>query len=136
MSFHQGKYFSLETFILSPKIFIFSDTNHINNEIFSLPPNHRLVAPVLNNKSPPSWGYESTRRRWFLRLTIVPSQQANSYNHSNPPTLFPLNLHNPRNGIPFSATQSLRLSHFPPGLQHRLARKYLYWGLQEFTTAT
>jgi hypothetical protein len=28
-----------------------------------------------------------------------------SYNHSNPLALFPLNLHNPRNGIPFSSTQ-------------------------------
>jgi hypothetical protein len=78
----------------------------------------------------------SWEESWFIRLNIVPSQQDNSYIHSIPPTLFPLNLHNPRNGTPFSATQSLRISHFPLGLQHRFARKYLYRGLQEFTIST
>jgi len=73
----------------------------------------------------------------FLRLTNLPSQQDNSYNHSNPLALFPLNwVDNPRNKIRFTTTKSITISHFPPRLEHRLARKYLYWGLQECTTAT
>jgi hypothetical protein len=99
-------------------------------------PNHRLVSPFLSSKSLISWGYESKKRRWFLRLYIVPSHKTNYYNHSNPPYIFPLNLHKPRNGIPFSATQSLELSHFPLELQLKLAMKSLCWGLWEFTVAT
>jgi hypothetical protein len=47
-----------------------------------------------------------------------------TYNNSQSITLFPINLHNPKNGIPFSTRNSLRVSHFPPGLQHRLSMKY------------
>jgi len=69
-----------------------------------VPPNHRIVAPTLSRNSPAIWGYESTRIRWLLRLTIPPSQKDNYYIHSNPPSLFPLNLHNQRNGNPFFST--------------------------------
>jgi hypothetical protein len=39
----------------------------------------------------------------------------------------------PKEWIPFSTMQSLKLSHFLPGLQHRLAKKSHCWGLKEFS---
>jgi len=45
---------------------------------------------------------------------------------------FPFNLHNRGNEIPFFATYSLGISHFPIRLQHRLSKKTLYQGLHAF----
>jgi hypothetical protein len=87
-----------------------------------IPPNHRFVAPNLNSKSPLSWGYESTRKG----VSIVHSQPNITHNKliflqpSQSTNSLPLNLHNPRNGIPFSA-------HSPSGLPTSLQGSNIGW---------
>jgi hypothetical protein len=57
-------------------------------------------------------------------------------NRSQSTISLPHNLHNQRNGILFYATYSLKLSPFPPRLQHRLDRNLYCWDFHGIKTTT
>ena len=93
-------------------------TTYIKGDV---PPNHRLIVLFLSIASHPQDGVMSPKKGLSLLVvhyphTIAQNQDFYSNRNSNPSTLFPLNLHNLGNGIPFSSMQSLKLSHFPSGI--------------------
>jgi len=90
------------------KSLLFLNNFHNQLQMEDIPPNHILCfSNILSKKSPPSWGYESTWRRKFLRVSIVhfdnpiPNKNTiiNSHSNLNHPALLPINMHNLRDEV-------------------------------------
>jgi hypothetical protein len=101
-----------------------------------VPPNHSLVVPVLNSKTPPSWGYESTRDNRSLRLANVPLSTVKLSANSSPPTLFPSTYTTQGMESPFTDHSPSGLSTPLQGFQHRLDKNSTCWDFRNSTVAT
>ena len=83
-----------------------------------------------------SWGYHSTMVN-ILGCFAQPTTQKTLwcqntlYYYPYQTTQSPLTVHNTRNGIHFSTSRSLNLSHFLSVLQHKPARESHYWDFRD-----
>jgi hypothetical protein len=97
-----------------------------------VPPNRRIFFLVLNSRSPPSWGYESTRDGGPSGWLMSPSQQSIPTTNSSQPALFPTTCTTRGMESPIISHSPSCLSTPLYGFKHSLDKKISHLGPQEF----